>query len=454
MRELHLLVLEQIPLALEGRLEDLAPSAGSIRCVRREWSESVPLSAEPVDLIVPVTSAQEAEARRLLTWLGRQRPRTPTLAIVPKEASAALLRAASEAVDDFVLGPASGPELRQRMARILGDPDPELAQVRSRLIEEIGLTALVGSDPAFVTTIEMIPRVARSEGTVLITGETGTGKELCARAIHHFSARRSFPFIAVDCGAFPEHLLENELFGHARGAYTDAHGDQRGLTALAEGGTLFLDEIDSLSLAAQSKLLRFLQDRAYKPLGSEKVARANVRIVVATNRDLEARVEERNFRADLFFRLDVFRLRMPPLRERPGDIPILARHFLETLGQAPGAVRRVFSPPALRQLALHHWPGNVRELFNVVQRAYTFSDGPQIPPNHISFAVRAADAARPASFQQARARAIQEFENAYIQELLYKHHGNITQAAREAHKDRRAFGRLVKKHGVARPTSS
>jgi DNA-binding NtrC family response regulator len=256
----------------------------------------------------------------------------------------------------------------------------------------------------------------------------------------------------MDCAAFPEQLMENELFGHARGAFTDARGDQKGLAALAEGGTLFLDEIDALSLPGQAKLLRFVEDRVYKPLGAERFGRANVRVLAATNRNLEKCVEEKLFRADLFFRLNAFRLRMAPLRERPGDIALLAQHFLEKLSADSGRERRVLSAAALRRLSLHDWPGNVRELFNEIQRVVAFAEKTQILSSQICLPVPSySNDKGTVSFRESRAQAIGAFERHFVEEALQRNRGNITRAAHEVGKDRRAFGRLVKKHHVIRP---
>jgi DNA-binding NtrC family response regulator len=293
-------------------------------------------------------------------------------------------------------------------------------------------------------TAERIAATARTDLPVLITGETGTGKELFARAIHFMSRRRNHPFIPVDCGGIPDHLFENELFGHVRGAFTDAHTEQRGLAAVAEGGTLFLDEVESLPLAAQAKLLRFLQERQFKALGSERWAQADVRIVAATNRDLVKQTAEKEFRPDLYFRLDVLRLELPPLRERPEDIPLLARYFLAQ--HEPAGRARSFSPAALRRLTSYHWPGNVRELLNVIQRAIVFSKGAQIDACEIVLSQTTTTDRR--DFRTAREETIESFERAFVQELLQRHQGNVTHAAKEAGKERRAFGRLIKKYGL------
>ncbi len=442
------LLLEQSAFALEEQLRGVPGAPTELRLERRPWSEPPAGSGigESVDLIVPVASPEAAQAIALLTWVQANRGPVPALGIVPADAPDDVLRVASESLDDYILWPARVGELRQRLARMLGEQGGETRPVRPIPFEDPGLVNLVGEDPEFLAVLEQIPRVAQGDGTVLITGETGTGKELCARAIHHLGPRRSFPFVPVDCGAVPEHLLENELFGHARGAFTDARSDQKGLAAIAEGGTLFLDEIDALSPPGQGKLLRFLQDRSFRPLGAERFSRADVRVIAATNRDLEGWVREKRFRADLYFRLNVFRLRLIPLRERRADIPLLARHFLRLFDRDRDGAARSFSPAVLRLLEHHAWPGNVRELSNVVERAVAFAEGLQILPCHVSLPPLAEEGGAVPSFRDARARALADFERAYIEELLHRHHGNITRAAREAGKDRRAFGRLVKKH--------
>ncbi len=229
----------------------------------------------------------------------------------------------------------------------------------------------------------VIGRVAPTEATVLITGETGTGKELVARTIHAMSRRHARPFLAVNCVAFAESLLESELFGYERGAFTGAVERRLGKLELAQGGTLFLDEIGEINQAVQVKLLRVLEDRAFLRVGGVQPVRLDVRLVAATNAPLEQLVAERRFRADLFYRLHVVPLHLPPLRERLEDLPLLAAHLLAS-GLAAGARR--LSLAALRRLTAHHWPGNVRELRNVLERAALLTDGPVIEPEHVQFA--------------------------------------------------------------------
>jgi DNA-binding NtrC family response regulator len=401
-----------------------------------------------IDLIVAQTDPVCAGAADLLQWLGEHPIGKPILAIVT--ADGGLMPTAARVADDFIVAPVRGEELRHRIARILPEATDERPDVSERLNRELAIAGLVGRHAAFLRIVERIPVLARSDIPVVITGETGTGKELCARAIHHLGPRRAFPFIPVDCAAFPDHLFENEMFGHARGAFTDAHRDQRGLIALAERGTLFLDEVDSLSPAAQSKLLRFLQDHTYRPLGSDRFVHANVNVIAASNRDLEALVRERKFRADLFFRLSVLRVCLMPLRERRGDIALLARHFVEVANATPGAACKRLTPAALHKLAEYDWPGNVRELHNIMQSAIVLSEGDQILAPHVLLPSDARSDGTRGSFREARAKAIEAFERRYIEEILAEVDGNVTRAARIAQKDRRAFGRLIKRHNITR----
>ena len=294
--------------------------------------------------------------------------------------------------------------------------------------------------------IQQIPFVAHHNSTALILGETGTGKELLARAIHHLSPRRHLPFIAVDCAALPEHLFENEMYGHARGAFTDAHRDQKGLVALAGDGTLFLDEIDSLPVPAQSKLLRLLQERTYRSVGSERFVQTKVKIVAASNQDIGRLVEEKKFRSDLFFRLNVFRLQLPPLRERRSDVVLLARHFLASIAEEYGTPRKTLAPKAIAKLMAYDWPGNVRELYNVLHRAAAFSTGTQIHPELLGST--SPQMASDYNFRDARARVIATFEKGFLEEMLRRASGNVTQAAQLAGKDRRVFGRMMKRHNI------
>jgi len=419
------------------------------------WSDitSGAFSPAPSGLVIVTGNPGLAESGKLLRLAG-QGHTPPLLAILPADSGEDTIRMAADAADDFVVFPFSGEELRHRVGRLLRQPQHVVQSVRRQLLEELGLSNLVGRDEVFLQAVRQIPRFARSDAPVCITGETGTGKELCARALHQLSRRQRSSFIGIDCGALPEPLFENEMFGHARGAFTDAHRDQKGLVAMADGGTLFLDEIDALSLASQAKLLRFLQERSYRPLGSDQFQSADVRVIAATNRDLECVVREGRFRSDLFFRLNVLRLRLPALRDRQGDVELLAHAALKFYWPAEAGPAPEFSAAAARSLAEHPWPGNVRELYNVVQRAVVACEGGPIVPAHLDLpSIDVVEDGEPdADFRTGRAAAVADFERRYVEGLLRKHNGNVTHAAREARQDRRAFGRFIKKYNIDRRT--
>jgi len=247
---------------------------------------------------------------------------------------------------------------------------------------------VVGSAPSLVELYEVVDRVADTNCTVLITGESGTGKELVARAVHNASIRKDGPFVAVNCAAIPEALLETELFGHARGAFTGAHGTKIGRIGMADRGTLFLDEIGELPLSLQVKLLRVLQSHEYSPVGDNRTLKAEVRVVAATNVDLEEAVEAGTFRQDLYYRLNVIHLQVPPLRQRTADVPRLVAHFMKQAEEKTGRVGKSLSRAAAQLLMTYHWPGNVRELENTIERAMLLSAGPRIEPRDLPVRLR------------------------------------------------------------------
>lgn len=326
--------------------------------------------------------------------------------------------------------------------------DPRVAQLRSTL----GLDHIIGESPVFVALLSQIVSIAKHDVCVLILGETGTGKEVFARAIHYCSERSGKPFIPVNCGAIPVELLENEFFGHESGAFTSANCSRRGIIKEADGGTLFLDEVDCLPPFAQVKLLRFLQDGQFRPLGSGSACSADVRVLAASNANFQEILESGRMRKDLYYRLNVLSMQLPPLRERDGDIILLARHFLAKYAGKFKVQAREFSAGSLQKLLCHPWPGNVRELENVIQRTVVLADHAIIEPADIP--IGSPDSKfEPQDFQHLKAKAIDHFEQGYIRRLLLIHDGNITKAAQAAGKDRRAFWELMRKHKItARPS--
>jgi len=347
---------------------------------------------------------------------------------------------------DFITPPLKAIDILPRLWRLL-ERKCQGETLTHILKEKLGLKQLVGESPSFLAEIKKIPIVAKCDATVLISGETGTGKELCARAIHYLSPRASKPFVPVDCGAIPLELVENELFGHVRGAFTSASTSQPGLIHEAGGGTLFLDDIDCLPLPAQVKLLRLLQEKEYRQLGSTKMCQADVRVIAATNLDLEEAVREGKLRQDLYYRLNIIPLTLLALRDRQEDIPLLARHFLEEYATEFNKQVTGFASDAMQILLVYDWPGNVRELENVVQRAVVFCEQIVIQSADIALP-RLESTGHQESFQAIKSEVIAKFEKSYIQGLLLAYQGNITKAAQAAQKNRRAFWQLIRKHRI------
>jgi len=349
-------------------------------------------------------------------------------------------------IADFLIPPLRVSDVLIRLRRLLNQARQELS-AQQAFIEKLGLQQLIGESSTFTAETSKIPVLAKSDITVLITGETGTGKEMVARAIHYLSSRAGKPFVPVNCGAIPVELIENELFGHDRGAYTGASGSRNGLIQEAEQGTLFFDEVNCLPLMAQVKLLRFLQSKEYRPLGSTKSFTGDVRIIAATNANLEAEVEAGTLRRDLYYRLNVVPILLPPLRARTGDIILLARHFLAHYARKLNSPAVSFSPEAERKLLLYNWPGNVRELEHVIERVVVLCTERIIEDHHITLSV---DNEQPVglSFQEMKAQVISRFEADYIRNMLTAYRGNITRAAQAAQKERRTFWELVRKHKI------
>ncbi|HHM23826.1 MAG TPA: sigma-54-dependent Fis family transcriptional regulator [Bacteroidetes bacterium] len=315
--------------------------------------------------------------------------------------------------------------------------------LRSQVEEKYRFEGIIGRSAAMERVFHLMEKVINTDATVLIEGESGTGKELVARALHYSGPRKRGPFIAVFCGALSESLLESELFGHRKGAFTGAREDKKGLLEAADQGTVFLDEISEVGLAVQTKLLRFLQEGEIKRVGDTQIRRVNVRVIAATNKNLEEEVRAGRFREDLFYRLNVIRLRLPPLRERQGDIPLLAQHFLEKYARRMGKPLKGFRPEAMRLLESHSWPGNVRELENTVERAVILAGDEWIGPDDLQLpetveAQKAADSAP---------KTLREAEREFVLKTLKRLDGNISRAAKELGVSRRWLHYRLKEWG-------
>ncbi len=350
---------------------------------------------------------------------------------------------------EFVRWPCPQQELKLRLERICGGTAPVQSNRRTELLNMAQGLGLIGRSAAFVDALVLLKRFAQCDATVLIHGETGTGKELAARAIHALSARSQGPFVAVSCGAIPDNLIESELFGHEKGAFTDAKDARPGLVAMAQRGTLFLDEVEALSPKGQVALLRFLESHEYRRIGGGRTMTADLRIVAAGNENFHALVRRGTFRRDLLYRLNVLALTMPPLRGREGDAELLAEHFIGVHSR-----RYQRSPAALgvawRQwLATQRWPGNVRELENLVHRAVVSSSGWMLDLGTAITGEVGEETGTPHhNFSQSKRDAIDSFEHSYLIDLMRSTHGNVTQAAQRSGKERRALGKLLKKHAI------
>jgi Nif-specific regulatory protein len=325
--------------------------------------------------------------------------------------------------------------------------EEENARLQQRLKGERRPGRIIGDDKRMREVFSQISRVAPSTTTVLIRGESGTGKELVAEAIHESSERAGKPFVKVNCAALPESILESELFGHERGAFTGAVTSRKGRFELAEGGTIFLDEVGDFSPATQVKLLRVLQEREYERLGGTKTVRADIRVLAATNRDLEALVKAGLFREDLYYRLNVFEVTMPPLRERRSDVLLLANYFVEKYSKQSGRSVRRISTPAIDMLMAYHWPGNVRELENCIERAVLLTTDDVIRSHHLPPTLQTAEATG-TSHQGTLQSAVDSLERELIIDSLKQHRGNKAGAARTLGLTERVMGLRVRKHGI------
>jgi DNA-binding NtrC family response regulator len=384
----------------------------------------------------------------VLKQLATIQPDLPVVILTAFATIATAIEAVSAGASDYLSKPFRMEEIRivvrrtleaRRLAR-------ENLQFRQELKVRYGFDTLVGQSHQMVEIYKLIARVARLETTVLIQGETGTGKELVARAIHDASARAARPFVVVDCAGLPEALFESELFGHERGAFTGAFATRRGLFETSGGGTCFLDEIGELTAPLQAKLLRTLQEHTIRRVGGNDPIPVDVRVVAATNRDLRKLVAEGEFRDDLYYRLNVVTIPLPPLRERPSDIPLLARHFLETFAhRTPRQVKRL-AAEALALLVAYDWPGNVRELENVIERAVALSASETLVPD--DFPPHLRDEPTHAPRLPAGGMTLEEVKRWYVNKVLEEAGGNKLRAAELLGIDRRTLYRILERQAT------
>jgi DNA-binding NtrC family response regulator len=380
------------------------------------------------------------------------RAHDPSMMIIMFTAYATLdtaVEAIKRGAFDYLAKPFTADQLCLAAERALAHKrlQQENLNLREQLTADLGFDKIIGISEAMKKLFGTLQKVMRSDANILVLGETGTGKELVARTIHAHSFRQQRPFIALDCAALPETLLESELFGHEKGAFTGASQTTRGLMELAHTGTLFLDEVGELSPTLQAKLLRTLQERELRRLGAEKIVHVDIRVIAATRRDLRAEIANKNFREDLYYRLNVVTVHLPPLRDRREDIPLLAIRFLESFSCHYNRKLCSLSPEVVEFFLTYLWPGNVRELQNVIQHSVLLGEGPSIEmcdlPDYMQ-----CDLKQEFSFQGMRDKQSEAVEKTFLVELLRRHRGNISEAALEARMTRKMIYRLAKKFGI------
>ncbi len=397
-----------------------------------------------VDLKMPGRSGMEI--------LSLARALDPALMIIMFTAYATLetaVEAVKRGAFDYLAKPFTADQLRLAAERALRHKQllQENLSLREQLAANLGFDKILGTSEAMQKVFQTLQKVMRSDANILILGETGTGKELVARTVHAHSFRRENPFVAVDCAALPENLLESELFGHEKGAFTGADRASRGQLELAHTGTLFLDEIGELSPPLQAKLLRTLQERELRRLGGEKTFPVDIRVIAATSRDLRTEIANKNFREELYYRLNVITVLLPSLRDRKSDIPLLVNHFLQQFSRRSQHAISSLAPEVMKLFLAYAWPGNVRELQNVIQHAVLMAEANSVQVSDLPDSLQT-EFPQEISFQTVREKHAEAVEKPFLVELLRKHRGNVSEAAAEAKMTRKMIYRLAKKFGL------
>jgi len=415
------------------------------------------LEASPFDVVLADIRMPGMDGMEFLAKLTSEYPGLTVVLMTAYGSIDLAVKAIKEGAYDFIAKPF---EL-DKLVHLLGKAMERSRLVRENLLlhrrieEQKRFQEMVGTSPKMRRVFEMIRLIANTDVTVLITGESGTGKDLAARAIHDLSHRSRMPFLAVNCPNLPETILESELFGYRKGAFTHATSDKKGLFWEAQGGTVCLDEIGDISPTLQTKLLHVLQEKEIRPLGQTKSIKVDVRIIASTNQDLAAKIRENRFREDLFYRLNVVAIHMPPLRERTEDIPLLMEHFLKRFCEEFKKPPMTITPELMGRFMNHVWRGNVRELENILSRAVLLAPRPEIGPEDVGWEpVAPAGCLVPNSvgrlpYKEAKVQVLERFHSQYLSDILARNHGNVTKAARECGLERQALQQVMRRYGIS-----
>jgi two-component system response regulator AtoC len=440
----RVLVVDDDPTILDSVADALAEDGITVMGAEGGTSALAMLQRAAPDVVLSDVRMPDIDGLTLLREIKAKHPDSDVVMMTAFDDMPTVVASMRGGAVEFLVKPLDLKQLRTAIRRVFDDRRSRSRAARTTEDGSLAAGGLIGRTPAMIAIYKLVGQAAGTRATVLIRGESGTGKELVARAIHANSPNEAEPFVPVNCAALPTTLLESELFGHTRGAFTGAVAARRGRFAMAGTGTIFLDEIGDTSLEFQSKLLRVLQDREFHPVGAERAERTEARVVAATHRDLEAMVAERTFREDLYYRLRVVEIVIPPLRERPADIPLLAGHIVRSASSTLGTATPVLSEEALSRLTQHSWPGNVRELENCLTRAVVLAAGNVVRPEHLSIASPSARALVSA----AAVRPLDDIEREHVTRALAVTGGHKTRAAEMLGVSRPRLNRLIEKYGL------
>jgi len=459
----QILVVDDEDIACKSCKAILTQEGGDVETARSAAEALQMMNVGGFDVVITDLRMPGMDGMELLTRIKEQSPSSAVIVITGYSTVQTAVEAIKCGAFDYVPKPFTPDQLTVTVAKAVEDKRlrNENLYLRQQLEERYSFGNIIGGSKKMREVYKVIEKVAPSDSTVLIHGESGTGKELVAKAIHYNSLRSKSQFLSVDCSALTESLLESELFGHVKGSFTGAVVSKPGLFEVASGGTFFLDEIGDVSLPTQSKLLRVLQEREFKPVGGTETKKTEIRLITATNKNLEAMIAEGTFREELFYRLNVLPIFLPPLRKRKDDIPALVHHFLEKYSRGVNGKNTAISPDAMHLLMKYDWPGNVRELENIIERLVVMSDGSTIKPEQLPVSIqrerldggvvvpRTNQELKEAK-QRLRRKAVREVERAFVANALERNGWNVTRAAREVGMQRSNFHALVRKHNLNR----